>query len=375
MSAIGRLYRGENDIDFRPWWKWGVRLSVALFVISVLSLGFRGLNLGIDFRGGKSWEVKAPGVSVDQARSALGSVGEADAKIQIVGSDTLRVQAATEATAKQEEVTRVLAELGHTAPEQVAFSDVGPSWGSEVTASAVRALVVFFLGVLLFLTLTLEFKMALGAIVAVFHDVVISVGVYSVFQFEVTPATIIAFLTILGFSIYDTVVVYDQVKANENRVGLANRMTYTEMTSLSMNQVLVRSLNTTIVALIPVLSLLVVGAGILGAVTLEEFAIALTVGLGIGAYSSIFIAAPALVAMKEREPRNRQLRARLEGQKVAADEKVTASSEADGSGADEPAGIASGSRPARSASTRPATSGSPNTTSIPPRPRKKTKKR
>lgn len=372
MSAIGRLYRGENDIDFVRWWKWGVRFSTALFVISILSLGFRGLNLGIDFRGGKSWEVKAPGVTVDQARSAMTGVGEAQAKIQIVGTETLRVQASADAGAKQQEVTKALADLAQTSPSQVAFSDVGPSWGSEVTASAVRALIVFFLGVLLFLTLTLEFKMALGAIVAVIHDVVISVGVYSVFQFEVTPATVIAFLTILGFSIYDTVVVYDQVKSNEGRVGLSSRMTYTEMMSLSMNQVIVRSLNTSIVALIPVLCLLVVGAGILGAVTLEEFAIALTVGLAVGAYSSIFIAAPALVWMKEREPRNRQLRARLDAQKVAADQKAkdsVAVSER------EPAGVATGPSTAKAAADKTAAQYSATTTSIPPRPRKKSKKR
>lgn len=318
MNWMTRLYRGQNDIDFREWWKWGIRLSLALFAISVLSLAFRGLNLGIDFRGGVSWEVKAPGVSVDDARSALRAVGEAQSKVQIVGSDTLRVQSDTESAAKQGDVTKILADLGHVSTEDVAVSTVGPSWGSEVTTAAVRALVVFFIGVLLFLTLTLEFKMALGAIIAVVHDVVISVGVYSVFQFEVTPATVIAFLTILGFSIYDTVVVYDKVKENEGRVGLASRMTYTEMMSLSMNQVIVRSMNTSIVALIPVLAMLIVGAGIMGAVTLEEFAVALTVGLAVGAYSSIFIAAPVVVWMKEREPRNRQLRARLEAQQASA---------------------------------------------------------
>lgn len=320
MSLVRRLYSGETDVDFQRWWKWGVRLSASLLLVSIASLAFRGLNLGIDFEGGLLWEVKAPGVTVEKAREALRAVGEGEAKIQIVGSDTLRVQSGAEAGAKQEEVRKVVADLGGGVPvSDVAVSNVGPSWGGEVTASAVRALVVFFIGVLIFLTLTLEFKMAVGAIIAVVHDVVISVGVYSVFQFEVTPATVIAFLTILGFSIYDTVVVFDKVKENEGRVGLASRVTYSEMMSLSMNQVLVRSLNTTIVALIPVLSLLVVGAGLMGAVTLEEFALALTVGLTVGSYSSIFIAAPTLVWMKEREPRNRQLRSRLEAQRAAAE--------------------------------------------------------
>jgi preprotein translocase subunit SecF len=368
VSALGRLYRGENNYDFRKAWKWGIRISTALFVVSVISLATRGLNLGIEFRGGISWEVKAPGATVDATRSALGPVGESEATIQIVGTDTLRVQASADSQDKQDAVSNALATLANVPKSDVAVSTVGPSWGSEVTAGAIRALVVFFIGILLFLTVTLEFKMAIGAIVAVIHDVVISVGVYSVFQFEVTPATVVAFLTILGFSIYDTVVVFDKVKENESRVGLASRLTYTEMMNISMNQVIMRSLNTSIVALIPVISMLIVGAGILGAVTLEEFAIALTVGLFVGAYSSIFIAAPVETWMKEREPRNRQLRARLEGQRDAA-----ASAETDENGEKVPAGSA----PASTAAARTAArySGSSTGTTIPPRPRKKTKKR
>ncbi|MBI2706123.1 MAG: protein translocase subunit SecF [Actinobacteria bacterium] len=372
MSAVGRLYRGENNIDFRKLWRWGIRISLAVFVLSILSLGFRGLNLGIEFRGGVSWEVKAPGVTVDDARSALSAVGESQAKIQIVGSDTLRVQGSADAVDKQNDVKKVLADLARTQVAEVAVSTVGPSWGSEVTAAAVRALVVFFLGVLLFLTVTLEFKMAVSAIVAVIHDIVISVGVYSIFQFEVTPATVIAFLTILGFSIYDTVVVYDKVKENESRVGLSSRLTYTEMMNLSMNQVIMRSLNTSIVALIPVISLLVVGAGILGAVTLEEFAIALTVGLFVGAYSSIFVAAPVVTWLKEREPRNRQLRARLEGPRVAA-EPATDISDADaldGSLAGGGTATATVTKP-KSASDRRTSAAYGAGPTIAPRPRKK----
>ena len=145
---------------------------------------------------------------------------------------------------------------------------------------------------LIYLSIRLEWQMAVGTVLAMVHDVIISVGVYSVFRIEVTPGTVIAFLTILGYSIYDTIVVFDKVKENEGRVGVTNRMTYTDMVSLSMNQVLMRSINTTVVALLPVLSILLVGAVLLGAVTLEEFGLALFIGMLSGAYSSIFVAAP-----------------------------------------------------------------------------------
>ena len=313
MAAIVRLYHGENHYDFTRIWKWGLRVSAVLIVISLLSLFTRGLNLGIDFEGGISWQVKAPGVTVEQTRDALSQYGLADAKIQTIGQDQLRVQAPAESQAAQDQVQQALATLAGTASTDVAVNNVGPTWGGEVTASAVRALVVFLLCILGYVTLTFrgEWKMAIGVVIAVIHDVVISVGVYSVFQFEVTPATVIAFLTILGYSIYDTVVVYDKVQENAGRVGVANHMSYTSMMNLSMNQVLVRSINTSVLAVLPVLSTLVVGAFILGAVTLEEFSIALTVGLVIGAYSSIFVAAPVVAWMKEREPRNQQLRERL----------------------------------------------------------------
>ncbi len=158
---------------------------------------------------------------------------------------------------------------------------------------------------LIYLSIRLEWQMAVATVIAMVHDIIISVGVYSIFQLEVTPGTVIAFLTILGYSIYDTIVVFDKVKENEGRVGVTNRMTYTDMVSLSMNQVLMRSINTTVVALLPVLSILLVGAVLLGAVTLEEFGLALFVGMLSGAYSSIFVAAPIATRLREREARYR----------------------------------------------------------------------
>jgi preprotein translocase subunit SecF len=316
MSGFNRLVRGETRIDFLMWWKRTLALSAVLVVISVGALFFRGLNLGIDFEGGVSWEVSAPGVSVSEARDALGPVGEGSAKIQTVGSDILRVQGPEATTEHEAEVRATLAELAGTDVGEVSVSTVGASWGSDITESAVRALVLFFLAILVYLSVRLEWRMAVAAIAAVFHDVLVSVGVYALFQFEVTPGTVIAFLTILGYSIYDTIVVDDKIKENQRLVGMSGRMTYGQMTSLSMNQVLLRSLNTSIISILPVVALLVVGAGIMGAVTLEEFSVALLVGMVAGAYSSIGVAAPVLVWLKEREPKNRAIRERLAAQGV-----------------------------------------------------------
>jgi preprotein translocase subunit SecF len=364
MKAIVRLYRGQNDYDFRKGWKWGVRISALLIVISIVSLGLRGLNLGIDFEGGVSWEVKAP-LTVEETRDALTPAGLSEAKIQVVGADTVRVQATAESQESQDQVRQILADAAGVPVDEVGVSNIGPTWGSEITASAVRALIVFLLAIVAYVTLTFrgEWKLAIGVVVAVVHDVIISLGVYSVFYFEVTPATVIAFLTILGYSIYDTVVVYDKVQENAGRVGMGNRMTYTDMMNLSMNQVLFRSLSTSITSILPVISLLIVGALILGAVTLEEFAIALTIGMAVGIYSSIFVAAPVVVWFKEREPRNVALRERLSRSTAAAPGD---DAEHHRRGAPVPAGAAA------SASSTAATY--VHSANHPPRPRKKTKK-
>lgn len=368
MSVLGRLNRGETNINFVKWWKRGLVFSGLLVVFSVVSLSTRGLNLGIDFEGGVSWEVQALGVTVDQARDSLGAVGESGAKIQIVGTDILRVQGPEASLEHVAEVRQNLADLAETDTANVSVSTVGASWGSDITASAIRALIVFLIAIMIYLTVRLELRMALAAIIAVVHDVLISVGVYSVFQFEVTPGTVIAFLTILGYSIYDTIVVDDKIKENERLVGMTGRMTYTQMTSLSMNQVLLRSINTSVVSLLPVLSLLIVGAFIMGAVTLEEFAVALTIGLTVGAYSSIFVAAPVLVFLKERQPKIRAIRERLQSQGISTTASPERLAEArSNAGTAAIGGVSSAVTPKASG---PTASGA-----IPPRPRKKTRKR
>jgi preprotein translocase subunit SecF len=192
----------------------------------------------------------------------------------------------------------------------VCSSDLSSTWGRNITTKAIKALLIFFLIVSLFIAWRFEWRMALSAIVAMVHDVGISVGVYSVFKLEVTPATVVAFLTILGFSLYDTIVVFDKVHDNNERFS-GSKVSYGDIVNVSMNQVLMRSLNTSIAALMPVLSLLVLGSGVFGAIALREFALALLVGLATGAYSSIYIASPLLGILKERSDQYRPMRGHL----------------------------------------------------------------
>jgi len=310
-SLRHRLYHGETAFDFvghrRRWFL----LSAVVILAGVVSLLAQGLNYGIDFKGGTSWEVRAAGVSVAEARDALRPVGLADAEIQIQGSDLLRVQADRRPVEEQAEVTEVLARLAGVDPAQVSVNDVGPSWGDDVTDKARNALIVFFVLITAYISLRFEWKMAVAAMAAVVHDILVTVGVYSLSGFEVTPATVVAFLTILGYSLYDTIVVFDKVEENTRGLASTGRLTYSDMVNLSMNQVLMRSLNTSLVAILPILSILLIGAGVLGATTLKDFGLALLIGLLTGAYSSIFIAAPMLAVLKEREPRYAAVRQRV----------------------------------------------------------------
>ena len=374
LRGLGSVYRGEQQIDFPQLWRRALIGSLLAVVVGVGSLGLRGVDLGIEFEGGTSWEVPAPGVSVAEARDALRGTGAADAKIQTVGVDTIRVRADVEGADAVDGVRTALAELAGVTGDDVSVTTVGPSWGSEITRKARTALIAFFAIVAVYIAVRLEWKMAVGALVAVAHDIIVSVGFYSVFQFEITPATVIAFLTIMGYSLYDTIVVYDKVREVVARVSATGRYTYTEMMNLSLNQVLMRSINTSITSMIPVVSMLVIGSFVLGAVTLQEFAIALLVGIVVGTYSSLFVAAAVVARMKEREPAYIEIaeRIRLRGgggetatRAVAADDAVLGE-----------AAAAKRSTAARrpGSAPRPTQQGSP-ASPIPPRPRKKRKKR
>jgi preprotein translocase subunit SecF len=319
-NAFVRLYRGETSFNFvgrrRLWYT----LSALIIVAGLVSLTTRGLNLGIDFKGGTSWQVQADGVSVSSATKAVEAAGVPQPVVEALGtgtSTTLQVQAdlsklsVSQRQATETKVASVLAGLTHTAAQNVEISDVGPTWGSEITKKAIIAVIVFFFVVVVYISFRFEWKMALAALVAVIHDLLITVGIYSLAGFQVTPDTVIAVLTILGYSLYDTVVVFDRIRESTKGLGASGRITYEDVVNLSMNQVLARSINTSLVAILPVLSVLVIGAEILGASTLQYFGLALVIGLTSGAYSSIFIASPILSQLKEREPRYQNIRQKL----------------------------------------------------------------
>ena len=305
MKTLRMLFRNEHHFDFPAMWRKALIGSAVLVLVSVGALVFRGLNLGIEFEGGTAWEVTAPGVSVADTRDALGGTGAESGKIQTLGSDAIRVRADLNTQEEVAAVTATLAELASVDITDVSVTTVGPSWGDQITSKARNALFWFFVIVAGYIAVRLEWKMAVGALVAVAHDILISVGVYAIFQFEVTPATVIAFLTIMGYSLYDTIVVYDKVRDVGGRLTVTGRYTYSEMMNQSLNQVLMRSINTSITSVLPVLSMLLIGSVFLGALTLQEFAIALLIGILVGTYSSIFVAASVVAYMKEREAENR----------------------------------------------------------------------
>ena len=317
-GRFGRLYQGLTTIDFvgrrRTWFT----ISIIIIVVGLGSLAIRGFNLGIDFRGGNSWEVLAPHSTIGAVTTAVEKAGLNLPTVEKLGADTYQVTADLNALSSTQQgtiTTNVVNALAHVAnvnANQVSTSSVGPTWGGQITRRALEALIVFFIAVVAYISLRFEPKMALAAFIAMLHDLLVTVGVFSLFGFQITPDTVIALLTILGYSLYDTVVVFDRVRDNTSGVLKTGDLSYAEMVNLSMNQTLARSINTSLVAILPVLAVLVVGAYILGATTLQNYGLALVVGLLSGAYSSIFIASPLLAMFKEREPRFRELAKRVQ---------------------------------------------------------------
>jgi preprotein translocase subunit SecF len=383
-SIFYRLYHGETAFDFVGGTKKWLTISGVLIVIGLGSLFVRGLNFGIDFRGGVAWEVPTKSPSVRAARDALRPLGLAEAKIQTLGTNILRVQAdpeegtTAERKAEQAKVSAALAKAEKSDVSRISVNEVGPSWGSEITSKALRALIAFLIAITIYISLRFEPKMAISALAALFHDILITVGIYSLSGFEVTPATVVAFLTILGYSLYVTIVVFDKVEENTRGLAASGRMTYADMVNLSMNQVLMRSLNTSLVAIMPIFSILVVGAYVLGATTLEDFGLALMIGLLTGAYSSIFVASPILAALKEREPRYAAIRQRL-AVRGGLGGPLTPAAAAAAAGGGTIGGEPRDQVPAAAASSksgdRPSIAPPRNRTGQPPRPRKKGKRR
>jgi preprotein translocase subunit SecF len=367
MKTLRALYRGESPVDFPSLWRPAITASVVSVFIGLLSFAVLGLNLGLDFEGGTSYEVRVPAASVSDVRDLMADLGVPEARIQLVDNDLVLVRTDVQDPSQAAEIRNGLASgLGPV----VAFEQVGPTWGDEVTDKAVTALIVFFIVVALYIAVRLEWKMALGALVAVAHDIVLSVGVYSVFRFEITPATVIAFLTIMGYSLYDTIVVYDKVREIVGRLGATERYTYPELMNLALNRVAMRSINTSITSAIPVLSMLLVGSVVMGATALREFAVALLVGIFVGSYSSIFLASALVSTLKEREERWRQIGTKVRNRVAdGGDGRTRVIERSDAVGVDTratPRGAPGGGPAKRRPSlTAPAGSGAP------PRPRKK----
>jgi preprotein translocase subunit SecF len=304
MSVLSRLYRNETAFDFVGRKRIGFTISAVLLVLSVGSLLIRGLNLGVDFEGGTVIEVNnESGASVSDVRDALRDFGLEAATVQLTSgqADGIRVEAEIiEDPGEEEAVVAAVAAVAGVPANDASVTAVGPAFGEEVTGSAVRALVIFLIVASLFIAWRFEWKMALAGLAALFHDLLLTAGVYSITGFEVTPSTVIAILTILGYSLYDTVVVFDKIIET---VQLSEaRKTLRQVINDSMNTVLMRSLNTSLTSLLPIGSLLFVGSFLLGATTLLDFALALFVGVAAGTYSSIFVAAPLLATWKASEP-------------------------------------------------------------------------
>jgi len=316
MSRLGsmgaHLYRGEVSYDFIAKRKVWYALSAVLLLISIGSLLTRGLTLGIEFRGGAEFRVTSPSATESNVQSAIqDEVSGNEIVVQKVGSQTIRAQTETLTSDQLQQVQAALAKKFHVTEKSVSTQFIGPSWGHDISTKALRALIIFLVGVVIFLSLYFEWKMAVAAMIALLHDLVITAGLYSLSGFEVTPSTVIGFLTILGYSLYDTVVVFDKVRENTQGLAGGSRMTYSQAANLAVNQTLVRSINTSIIALLPIAAILVTGTALLGSGPLKDLSLALFVGVAVGAYSSIFIATPLLAGFKEREPAMQALAKRV----------------------------------------------------------------
>ncbi|HEX6522632.1 MAG TPA: protein translocase subunit SecF [Streptosporangiaceae bacterium] len=337
IGAIGgRLYRGEVSVEFvgrrRLWYS----VSAAIVLISLVSLLVRGLNFSVEFQGGAVFTVNgASTASISQVEKAVSDAGVSGAVVQHVGSGSnasWQVQTKQVSPTQSQNVQNSLhSELG--AGTNVSVTSVSGTWGAQITSKAVQALIAFLIVIVIYLSVAFEWKMAVAAFVALLHDLLITTGVYSLTGFQVSPASVIGFLTILGYSLYDTVVVFDKVR--ENTAGLLGgaRSTYSQAANLALNQTLVRSINTSLIALLPVAAILFVGGGLLGAGELKDLALVLFVGMLSGTYSSIFIATPVLAQIKEREPQYQALAKRVALRAAGGRSAVKKAAKTAGSGA------------------------------------------
>jgi preprotein translocase subunit SecF len=335
-GIAGRLYRGEVSVNFvrrqRMWYS----ISGLILLVSVVAVAVRKLNFSVDFKGGSVFQFPATAgqgsATQSQIQRLVSINGGGDSTVQRVSSNLLNQWSVTTKALSQTVQQNIGVAIAHTfhltSQNQVAITFVGPTWGSQITSKAIEALIIFLIVIVIYLSIAFEWRMAAAAFVALLHDIVITIGVYALTGFQVSPTTVIGLLTILGYSLYDTVVVFDKVRENTAGLLTSQRSTYSDAANLALNQTLVRSINTSLTALIPVASILFVGAGLLGAGTLKDLSLVLFVGMLSGTYSSICIATPVLADLKERQPEYKDLavkvKRRLAGGRRAADAGSTA---------------------------------------------------
>ncbi|MBA3311318.1 MAG: protein translocase subunit SecF [Nocardioidaceae bacterium] len=354
-----RLYRGDVSIDFVGRRKTWYLASLLIVLVALAALVFRGLNFGIEFRGGVEFnaQIADPSTKVEEVTDAVVATEiEAAANPVVVssGTDAIRVQTEPLTTDERDAVAAAIGDAGAT---EVNPTSIGPTWGATIAEKALLGLLVFVVLVVLFIWAYFrEWRMSVSAIVALAHDVLITVGVYALTGFEVTPATVTGLLTILGYSLYDTVVVFDKVRENTRGINTSTRHTYSQAANLAVNQTLVRSINTSIAALLPVGAILYVGAFQLGSGPLKDLALALFVGMAAGAYSSIFIATPLLAQLKMREPAMVAQSKRVTARRTASERDQARAAEKSAATADDGASPAPAGAVATQAAARPRSS-------------------
>jgi preprotein translocase subunit SecF len=336
IRTIGhRLYTGEVSFDFVGRRKLWLMISGVILLLAIVGLSARGLNLGIEFKGGDIYTINNPNVTVSQAQDVINKVtGDSSAivqsvttegsgreiTVQINASEKINVPAGSTETVT---VTKELASGLGIDSSKISTEQIGASWGKDISQKALEGLIVFMVLVTLYLAFAFEWRLAAGALAALLHDLLITVGIYALLGFTVSSGTVIGFLTILGYSLYDTVVVFDGLKDATKKLDSQSRETYSEAANRALNGTLVRSVNTTVLALLPVAGLLFIGGAMLGAGTLNDISLALFIGLSAGAYSSIFVATPLVAWLKEKQPENRELAKRV-AKRRAADAKAVA---------------------------------------------------
>ncbi len=326
MSRFGnlghRLYVGDVSFDFVGRRKLWLALSGVILLLAVVGLSVRGLNLGIEFKGGEIYTISKPGVTISQAQDAANALtNSSNTIVQSVDSTTggkqVTVQINSSANVNVVDARNVLGtKLGEN-PQDITTQVIGASWGKEISQKALEGLIVFLILVTLYLAFAFEWRLAVGALTALLHDLVITIGIYALLGFTVSSGTVIGFLTILGYSLYDTVVVFDGLKDATAKLQSQSRETYSEAANRALNGTLVRSVNTTVLALLPVAGLLFIGGAMLGAGTLNDISLALFIGLSAGAYSSICVATPMVAWLKEKEPVNQQLAKRVAARRAS----------------------------------------------------------